>query len=137
MKAVQYNFTIPNYLATRAADKLPLGLYEKGKVPGLSMIDAPSRPLPGPEWLRVRPRMAGICGSDTSLLHGTSSPVLSPFVSFPTVMGHETIADVLEVGDDVTHVGGFSDQVFEVLREVADGDRSQDRFASRIREVAI
>ena len=104
MKAVQYNFTIPNYLATRAADKLPLGLYEKGKVPGLSMIDAPSRPLPGPEWLRVRPRMAGICGSDTSLLHGTSSPVLSPFVSFPTVMGHETIADVLEVGDDVTHV---------------------------------
>ena len=89
MKAVQYNFTIPNYLATRAADKLPLGLYEKGKVPGLSMIDAPSRPLPGPEWLRVRPRMAGICGSDTSLLHGTSSPVLSPFVSFPTVMGHE------------------------------------------------
>ncbi|MCB9879454.1 MAG: RNA-binding protein [Planctomycetes bacterium] len=41
------------------------------------------------------------------------------------------------VGDDVTHVGGFSDQVFEVLREVADGDRSQDRFASRIREVAI
>jgi threonine dehydrogenase-like Zn-dependent dehydrogenase len=105
MKAVQYTFSIPNYLATRAADKLPLGWYEKGKIPGLKLVDAPTRPLPGPDWMRVRPRMAGICGSDTSLLHGTSSPALSPFVSFPAVLGHETIGDVIEAGSEVTNVG--------------------------------
>lgn len=104
MKAVQYNFSIPNYLATRAADRLPLGLFEKGKVPGLNLVELPGRALPGPDWLRVRPLMAGICGSDTSLLHGTSSPALSPFVSFPMVLGHETIGKVLETGAEVTNV---------------------------------
>lgn len=104
MKALQYNFSIPNYLATRAADKLPLGLYERGRVPGLSLADAPRLPLPGPSWLRVRPRLAGICGSDTSLLHGTSSPALSPFVSFPAVLGHETIGEVIETGPGVSRV---------------------------------
>ncbi len=104
MKAVQYSFSIPNYLKTRAADRLPLGLLEKGKVPGLELVEFPARALPGPDWLRVRPRMAGICGSDTSLLHGTSSPALSPFVSFPAVLGHETIGDVLDAGADVSHV---------------------------------
>ena len=104
MKGVQYTFSIPNYVATRAADKLPLGLFERGRVPGLKMANRPEMPLPGPDWLRVRPRMAGICGSDTSLLHGTSSPVLSPFVSFPAVLGHETIAEVIEAGPGVKRV---------------------------------
>lgn len=39
--------------------------------------------------------------------------------------------------DDVIHVGGFSDQVFEVLRSVASGDTTPDRFVDRIRKVAI
>lgn len=41
------------------------------------------------------------------------------------------------VADDVTHVGGFSDQVFEVLRGITCGDRSPDMFVDRIREVVI
>ena len=41
------------------------------------------------------------------------------------------------VADDVIHVGGFSDQVFEVLRAVAAGDRSRDLWVDRIRRVAI
>jgi 60 kDa SS-A/Ro ribonucleoprotein len=41
------------------------------------------------------------------------------------------------VADDVTHVGGFSDQVFEVLRSITAGDRSPDVFVDRIRMVAI
>lgn len=41
------------------------------------------------------------------------------------------------VAEDVTHVGGFSDQVFEVLRSITAGDRSPDVFVDRIRMVAI
>src|SRR6478735_4784901 len=104
MKAIRYQFSIPNFVATRAADKLPLGLLEKGKVPGLKMADVDSKPLPGPDWLRVKPRLCGICGSDTSLLHGLMSPALSPFVSFPAVMGHEIVGDVVETGPGVTDV---------------------------------
>lgn len=41
------------------------------------------------------------------------------------------------VADDVTHVGGFSDQVFDVLREVTFGDNTPDIFVDRIRKVAV
>lgn len=41
------------------------------------------------------------------------------------------------VADDVTHVGGFSDQVFEVLRAITSRDHSPDLFVDRIRKVAI
>lgn len=102
MKALQYNFSIPNYLATRAAVNLPLGMLERGRVPGLKLADVAAKPLPGPDWLRIKPRLCGICGSDTSLLHGTSSPALSPFVSFPNVMGHEIVGEVIEIGAGVT-----------------------------------
>lgn len=40
-------------------------------------------------------------------------------------------------GDDVIHVGGFSDQVFEVLRAVADGGLAPDLWVDRIRQVAV
>lgn len=40
-------------------------------------------------------------------------------------------------GDDVIHVGGFSDQVFEVLRAVADGGLAPDLWVDRIQQVAI
>jgi threonine dehydrogenase-like Zn-dependent dehydrogenase len=45
-------------------------------------------------WIRLRPIMSGICGSDLSLLTGSSSPYLAPFTSFPAVLGHEIVAEV-------------------------------------------
>ena len=39
--------------------------------------------------------------------------------------------------DGVTNVGGFSDQVFDVLRTIAARENTQDHFVRRIREVAI
>jgi threonine dehydrogenase-like Zn-dependent dehydrogenase len=98
MKAIRYSFSIPNYLAVRAADKLPLPILDSGRIPGLSEIEADPQSLPGPEWLRLKPRLCGVCGSDISMLKNTSSPAMSPFVSFPVVPGHEIVADVAEVG---------------------------------------
>lgn len=99
MKALQYRFSIPNYLAARAADRLPLPLLDSGRIPGLTEIALASRPLPGPEWLRLQPRLCGVCGSDISMLLNRSSPALSPFVSFPVVPGHEVVANVVEAGN--------------------------------------
>src|SRR5438874_12937531 len=42
----------------------------------------------------VRLRSAGICGSDLSAYRGTS-----PMVSYPRVLGHELLVDVLECAD--------------------------------------
>ncbi|HRA47012.1 MAG TPA: zinc-binding dehydrogenase [Thermomicrobiales bacterium] len=98
MRAVQYKFSIPNYLAVRTADRLPLGMIERGSIPGLSEIAPDPRPLPGPDWVRVRPNLSGICGSDLGMILNRSSPALMPFISFPLVPGHEVTGTVVESG---------------------------------------
>ena len=55
--------------------------------------------LPGPDWVRLRPRLAGICGSDLATVHGHAGPYFESIVSFPFTLGHEIVADVdAEVG---------------------------------------
>jgi threonine dehydrogenase-like Zn-dependent dehydrogenase len=53
-----------------------------------------SRPRPG--WARVRPRLAGICGSDLATVTGRSSFYFSSLVSLPFVPGHEVVGDLLD-----------------------------------------
>jgi threonine dehydrogenase-like Zn-dependent dehydrogenase len=51
---------------------------------------------PGPDWVLVRPRLCGICGSDLRLLKGAESFLLEPYASLPAVLGHEVVGEVLE-----------------------------------------
>jgi L-iditol 2-dehydrogenase len=69
-----------------------------GWMPWLALTTYPTPALPGPDWVRIRPTLAGICGSDTSLLTGRASPILSPFASFPAILGHEVVGVVEEAG---------------------------------------
>src|ERR671935_252966 len=65
-------------------------------------------PEPGfllPDWVVLRPRMTGICGSDAKQVFmdfgdvGLDNP-MKAFASFPQVMGHEVVADVVELGPE-------------------------------------
>lgn len=95
-KALRYRLSIPGYLATRAMGRvLPLAAAA-GRLPGLEYGAWEPPSVPGPGWLRVRPRLSGICGSDMALLTARSSPALSPFTSFPAILGHEVVAEVIE-----------------------------------------
>lgn len=49
--------------------------------------------LPGPDWVRITPRLAGICASDLAAVEGRSSRWFEPIVSLPFVPGHEVVAD--------------------------------------------
>jgi threonine dehydrogenase-like Zn-dependent dehydrogenase len=60
------------------------------------------RPL-GDDWVVLKSRLTGICGSDSKQVFmdmGGDAPDMSmtAFISFPQVLGHEVIADVVEVG---------------------------------------
>jgi threonine dehydrogenase-like Zn-dependent dehydrogenase len=57
-------------------------------------VDPPE--LPGDGWVRLKPRLSGICGSDLALLEGKASSYFDPIVSFPFTPGHEVVADVLD-----------------------------------------
>lgn len=97
MKAIQFNAAIPRYLLGLAARKV----YEPALWGGLSCTyaaDLPEPGLPGPEWVRVRTRYGGICGSDLSVIHLHISPYYSPFSSFPFTLGHENVGTIYEVG---------------------------------------
>jgi threonine dehydrogenase-like Zn-dependent dehydrogenase len=55
-------------------------------------------PLPGPDWVRLTPRLAGICGSDLAMIDGAASAYFDPLVSYPFVPGHEVVGDVISAG---------------------------------------
>ena len=55
-------------------------------------VDPPE--LPGPGWHRVRTRLAGICGSDLSMIEGHASTYFDDWVSFPFVPGHEVVGEL-------------------------------------------
>lgn len=63
-----------------------------------------ARPL-RPDWVVTRPLLTGICGSDSKQIlldfDGDSSSAMSGFCSFPQVMGHEVVAEVVELGPGV------------------------------------
>ena len=58
----------------------------------LSDIDEPG--LPTADWVRFRPRLAGICGSDLATIDGRSSQYFEPIVSFPFTLGHEVVGEL-------------------------------------------
>jgi threonine dehydrogenase-like Zn-dependent dehydrogenase len=66
----------------------------------LKLGDVPEPGLPGRDWLRVRPNLSGICGSDLAAISGHVSLYLDPLTSYPFVPGHEVVGE-LEDGSRV------------------------------------
>jgi threonine dehydrogenase-like Zn-dependent dehydrogenase len=66
-----------------------------------------ARPL-RPDWVVLRPRLTGICGSDAKQVlldfEGDTDSALSGLCSFPQVLGHEVVADVVELGPEARGV---------------------------------
>lgn len=58
--------------------------------PRVVRIASAATPSPGPQDALVRLRSAGICGSDLAAYRG-----VSPMVSYPRVLGHELVVDVV------------------------------------------
>ena len=69
---------------------------ETSRFSPLQLEDAPEPELPTPEWVRVKPLLSGICGSDLGTLSSENSPYFSPITSPPFVMGHEVVGEIVE-----------------------------------------
>ena len=103
MKAISFAAPIPTYLATLAAGKLSDRFYV-GPHACTTYGDVEAPALPNDRWVRMRTRMGGICGSDINVVTLGASPSNSPFSSFPFVLGHELVGEVIETGAAVTAV---------------------------------
>lgn len=91
MKALQIDREVLRFGAARAASTWRAGAG--ARVGPLRLVDIDEPELPGPDWVRLRPRLSGICGSDLATVDGRSSRWFEPIVSFPFVPGHEVVAD--------------------------------------------
>lgn len=94
MKALVFERSTARYAAASVLGRVRPG--SGARVGPLSLQDIPEPPLPGPDWVRVRPRLSGICGSDLATIDGASSRYFEPIVSFPFVPGHEVVGDLAD-----------------------------------------
>src|SRR5262249_30263047 len=77
--ALQYVRSIPSFAVVKAAGGRP-----DVATSALSMLklgDVPEPVLPARDWVRVRPSLSGICGSDLAAIGGHVSLYLDPLTS--------------------------------------------------------
>ncbi len=78
----------------------------------MDLVDVDDPKLFGDDWAVIRPRLTGICGSDTKQVlmdfeDADDSP-MTAFISFPQVLGHEVVATIEQVGAQARDAG-FAD----------------------------
>jgi threonine dehydrogenase-like Zn-dependent dehydrogenase len=101
INALEVYRSLPRYVAARAVGNRLPGLLA-GPITPLRLVHRDAPRLPGGRegnaagWVRVRPRLSGICGSDLATLHGHTSLYFTPLVSMPFVPGHEVVGETLD-----------------------------------------
>ena len=98
MKALVFERDVAGFAAARVAGAIVPGRGASHGPLRLRRTDPPE--APGEDWVAVRPRLSGICGSDLATIDGRASRYFEPIVSFPFVPGHEIVGDL----DDGTRV---------------------------------
>ncbi len=97
MKAIQFEGTVPRYVYSTVAGSIIRNAYYD-RFSNIVMRDVRPPELPTPEWVRVKTKYAGFCGSDKNLILLHDSPSTSPYASFPFTIGHENCGYVVEMG---------------------------------------
>lgn len=100
MRAIRFHYRPARYMMTRAAaGRFPAaGIGPLGFV---SLDDVEPPVLPGPDWVRLEPRLSGICGSDLGAITAHDSFTLEPYSAYPFTFGHEIVGTVTETGPAV------------------------------------
>lgn len=100
MERINFNPTIPRYGFGRITRGFFPGLLWSG-LTCLEKVETQLPRLPGEEWLRIKTRYGGICGSDLGAIHLETSPYFSSLTSFPFTFGHENTGSIELVGEKV------------------------------------
>lgn len=103
MKAIQAMDVFKNihrYLLTKAVGAVYQPAFW-GPWALLQYREVPEPALPGPQWVKIKTRYGGICGSDMNVVFLNFNLALARFVSFPLVLGHENVGVIAQVGQGV------------------------------------
>jgi threonine dehydrogenase-like Zn-dependent dehydrogenase len=101
--ALQYFRSAPRYIGARTIGAKAPGLIAGPLAPlRLATLKDVELPHDRPGWARVKPHLAGICGSDLATIAGRTSFYFSPLVSLPFVPGHEVVGELLDDCEDLS-----------------------------------
>ncbi len=99
MKALQFNVNVPKFAAAKTLRAFfGKQVFYKGPVKTIQLADVPEPRLFTPDWVKIKTLYCGFCGSDLNLILLHDSPSASPFTSFPCVIGHEIVGEIIETG---------------------------------------
>jgi threonine dehydrogenase-like Zn-dependent dehydrogenase len=104
VNALVFENDLPRLAATRILGLLSRRAYV-GPLAPMILKEIPEPAFPAPDWVRLRTRLCGICGSDYKqvFLNGRRDNPMTALVSFPHVLGHEVVATIDAVGPGVRH----------------------------------
>jgi threonine dehydrogenase-like Zn-dependent dehydrogenase len=106
-------FGIPADLNPPAAgtgpDETANPLLRNLAVTPMALTDVDDPKLFGPDWVVLKTRLTGICGSDSKQVFmdagGDATDFsMTAFITFPQVLGHEVVADVVATGPETDGV---------------------------------
>jgi threonine dehydrogenase-like Zn-dependent dehydrogenase len=100
ISALEVYRSLPRYVAARTVGAHIPGLLA-GPLAPLRLVHRDGPRFRGDGWVRVRPLLSGICGSDLATLSGHTSLYFTPLVSMPFVPGHEVVGETLDDADGI------------------------------------
>lgn len=103
MKALVYDVTPVRWVACKLIGWRRPSVFWSG-LSGLTLQQVSVPELPSPKWVRLRPILGGICGTDFTAITQKHHPanILQVFSELPALLGHENVSLVDAVGPDVT-----------------------------------
>jgi threonine dehydrogenase-like Zn-dependent dehydrogenase len=99
MQALVFENSLPRIAATKLLASLTARAFT-GPLAPIRLREIPEPKLPAEDWVLLRTRLTGICGSDTKqvFLNGAIDNPMTGLISFPQVLGHEVVASVAHCG---------------------------------------
>ena len=105
MRALLFEYKLPRLALARIAGVFGWRGYLTS-FGHLRYVDLPDPELIAGDWVVIRPRYCGICGSDHKqvFLDGNLDNPMTAVISWPQVLGHEVVGTIERVGPKVSRV---------------------------------
>ena len=102
MKALVYDLNVSRIILSKLLGHISPSAYT-GRFAALQYREIPDAGLPGDDWVLIKTRYCGICGSDYKQVFaiGNWDNPMTALISFPQVLGHEVVGTVERVGPAV------------------------------------
>lgn len=102
MRALVFENSLPRQALTMALSRLTPRAFV-GPLAPIQLREVEEPRILAPDWLTIRTRLCGLCGSDYKqvFLNGSFDNPMTSLVSFPQILGHEVVGTVEAVGPEV------------------------------------